>query len=282
MIDISHIISTTRDYNLHSHTQFCDGKATMAEFASEAERIGMQYYGFTPHSPVPLDSPCNMKKCQVDEYMSEFRRLKEQYASKVNLYAGMEIDYLGDDWGPSHPYFEQIGLDYKIGSVHFIPTPDGNMIDIDGRFERFKRYVDTYFDGDIEEVVNRYFRQSFDMVEKGGFDIMGHPDKIGHNAAHYRTGIEQENWYKRWLNELGDCIINNNIVVELNMKAYADHSHRTFPSAPLLQQLIKAGVKIVVNSDAHRSELINASRREGFELIDSINQGLFEFLAICI
>ena len=34
----------------------------------------------------------------------------------------MEIDYLNDDWGPANDYFQSLPLDYRIGSVHFIPT----------------------------------------------------------------------------------------------------------------------------------------------------------------
>lgn len=209
----------------------------------------------------------------VGPYMAEFRRLRDLYAGTMELYAGMEVDYLGDEWGPSHPYFDSLGLDYRIGSVHFLPSAEG-YIDIDGRFERFKRNMEEHFAGDIRHVVTLFYRRSIDMVEAGGLDIVGHFDKIGHNASHYRPGIEEEPWYMRLADELADCIIAHRTPVELNTKAYADHSHRTFPSARLLRRMVEAGVPVVVNSDAHRPMLIDASRAEGFALIDDIRNSL--------
>lgn len=49
----------------------------------------------------------------------------------------MEIDYLNDDWGPANDYFQSLPLDYRIGSVHFIPTRGGDFVDIDGSPDRF-------------------------------------------------------------------------------------------------------------------------------------------------
>lgn len=83
---VKEIISSTRSYNLHSHTQFCDGRADMARFADAAVKAGYKHYGFTPHSPIPFHSPCNMEQSQVEEYISEFNRLKEEYRGRINLY----------------------------------------------------------------------------------------------------------------------------------------------------------------------------------------------------
>lgn len=130
---VKEIISSTRSYNLHSHTQFCDGRADMARFADAAVKAGYKHYGFTPHSPIPFHSPCNMEQSQVEEYISEFNRLKEEYRGRINLYLSMEIDYLGEAWGASHDYFSSLPLDYKLSSIHFIPVADGEtMIDVDG------------------------------------------------------------------------------------------------------------------------------------------------------
>lgn len=49
--DISDIARQTDDYCFHSHTQFCDGRATMAEMAEAALNAGMKHYGFTPPLP---------------------------------------------------------------------------------------------------------------------------------------------------------------------------------------------------------------------------------------
>ena len=192
-MNLHEIISTTRDYNFHSHTQFCDGRESMARMAGQALACGMKHYGFTPHSPIPLPSSCNMSALVVPDYVAEFQRLKELYAGRINLYLSMEIDYLGDRWGATNPYFDTIPLDYRLSSVHFVSTPDGEReVDVDGRPQNFRAKMAEHFDNDIHYVVDSFYARTLAMIEKGGFDILGHFDKIGFNASSFSPGIENE------------------------------------------------------------------------------------------
>lgn len=270
MIDFKAICSATDKYNFHSHTQFCDGRAPMADFAKAAVDGGFTHYGFSPHSPIPLESPCNMSKADVGLYLDEFARLKALYAGRINLYAAMEIDYLGKHWGPANDYFKSLPLDYSIGSVHFIPSQRGEYVDVDGHFDNFRRKMAQFFDNDIRYVVHTFYDQSLAMVAEGGFDIIGHLDKIGHNASHFQPGIENEDWYQKRVNELIDAVIASGVAVEINTKALADH-HRFFPAVRHWKRLKDAGVTIIINSDAHYPNLIDASRREAMELLNEIS-----------
>lgn len=269
MIDLQKIIEHSTLYNLHSHTQFCDGRAHMEAFAAEAVRCGFSDYGFSPHSPVPIISPCNMHKDKVDIYLAEVERLKQLYAGKINFYASMEVDYLGEEWGPSHPYFHNLNLDYIIGSVHFIPNQEGELVDIDGRFENFKRKMHEKFHDDIRYVVNKFYDRSIEMVNHGGFDIIGHLDKVGHNASQYAPGIENEPWYNERVNTLIDAVIESGVAAEINTKAWAEHQ-RLFPAVKYWRRLKEAGVLMPVNSDAHVPALINASRPYALSLLSTI------------
>lgn len=261
-MDILKEIGDSRLYNLHSHTQFCDGRADMEEFVKSAIEMGFTHYGFSPHSPLPILSTCNMKHENVSKYLDEFNRLRTEYGDKINLYVSMEIDYLGDEWGPSNSYFDSLPLDYRIGSVHFIPS-DFGYIDVDGSADNFKIKMEKYFYKDIRHVVETFYRQSTKMLEAGGFDIIGHFDKIGHNAGHYKEGIETEVWYRKLVYDLMDLIIEKGVVVEINTKAWLDH-HRLFPNVEWLPYLKEKGVPMIVNSDAHFPHLINASRDIAF------------------
>lgn len=264
-MDILHEIGGSRRYNFHSHTQFCDGRAPMEEFVKEAVTRGFTHYGFSPHSPVICGSPCNMAKENVPLYIEEIDRLRSEWGGKIKLYASMEIDYLGDEWGPSNTYFDSIPLDYRIGSVHFIPSESG-YVDVDGRAENFKAKVDLIFRKDIRHVVESYYRQSVKMVEAGGFDIIGHFDKIGLNASSYKSDIEQETWYRRLVQDLMDLIISKGLIVEINTKAWSEHK-RMFPDVKHFEYLRQNQVPVIVNSDAHFPHLIDASRDVAFELL---------------
>lgn len=268
-IDFIKLLGDSSRYTLHSHTEFCDGRAQMEAFAREAVARGFTHYGFTPHSPVPIVSPCNMHRDKVPVYLAEVDRIRQAYGDRVTFLAGMEIDYLGDDWGPSSDYFTSLPLDYTIGSVHFIPAQDGTLVDIDGRFESFRRKMSENFHDDIRYVVETFYSQSIKMVEQGGFDIIGHLDKVGHNASHYCPGIESESWYQSLASDLVDHVIESGVTVELNTKARAEHG-RFFPSETLLKRLVDASVPIIVNSDAHVPALIDASRHEALTLLHNL------------
>lgn len=260
-------LRSDRPYNFHSHTQFCDGRATMADFAAEAARRGFSHYGFSPHSPAPITTGCNMALADVPAYLAESRRLKTLYDGQVKLLCGMEIDYFGSDFGPASSLFQNMDLDYRIGSVHFVPSYDGTPIDIDGSAESFKAKMSQYFDNDLEYVVRTFYDHTIAMIEAGGFDILGHFDKIGHNADHFRADVENEPWYRTLLNRTIDAIVATNPVVEINTKAYASHRCRLFPSADTVRRLRSAGIRMVVSTDAHWPELMEASREAAMKLL---------------
>lgn len=265
MRNFSEIIKDSKLYNFHSHTQYCDGNSAMEDFVIEAITEGFTDYGFSPHCPIQFGSPCNMKFEDVQTYLTEVDRLKAKYSGKINLYASMEIDYIDESWGPSNDYFHKIPLDYRLGSVHFIPYGD-SFVDIDGRYENFKKKMSNYFNNDIEYVVKSFYQQSIKMVEAGGFDIIGHFDKVGHNASHFREGIEEESWYEKLVMDLFDSIISNNILIEINTKAWGEHN-RFFPNQKYFNWLVKYKAPIIINSDAHYPHLINAGREDAYKYL---------------
>ncbi|MBR5898924.1 MAG: histidinol-phosphatase [Muribaculaceae bacterium] len=264
-MDLLKEIGDSRLYNLHSHTQFCDGRADMEQFAAAAVAQGFTHYGFSPHAPVPIASPCNMSADDVTAYLGECERLKRIYGDKICLYAAMEIDYLSDEWGPSHQFFQSLPLDYRIGSVHFIPSEHG-MIDVDGRPEDFAVKMREHFHKDLRHVVTTFYRQTWAMLDAGGFDIVGHFDKIGFNASKYQPGVEQEPWYRQLVADTIDLIAQKGVIAEINTKAWDAHQ-RLFPSLQWQPMLRQRHIPVVVNSDAHFPQLINAGRDHAFALL---------------
>lgn len=250
-----------RTSNLHCHTQFCDGRDTMEAFVESAIGHGLTALGFSPHSPVPIESPCNMSKDAVHEYIAEISRLKSIYGDRIRLLTGMEIDYLDEEWGPSNPYFDSLPLDYRIGSVHFIPDFDGRPVDIDGRFSSFRRKMSEHFRNDIRYVVDKFFSQSMKMIEAGHFDILGHADKIARNASLFSPGIEDELWFSRQVRALIETASDRDIAIEINTKVL-DDTGRIFPAQRHLGTLIQAGARLFVNSDSHTAPNIISGRNQ--------------------
>ena len=96
--------------NYHSHCDFCDGHAPMELFVREAVKEGFSSYGVSSHAPFPIQNGCNMQKEKMTAYLEEFRRLKQLYSSEIDLYIGLEIDFLDDSFNPSIDYFQSLPL----------------------------------------------------------------------------------------------------------------------------------------------------------------------------
>lgn len=263
------IIGSTRDYNLHAHTQYCDGRDTMSQIAESAGKEGFKYFAFTPHSPINVDSPCNMSRENMYEYLGELSRLRDEYSGRIELLASLEIDGMGEDFGPHIDYFQRLPLDFRLGSVHFVPNQDGVYIDCDGRYERFSGNLKEAYRGDLRYVVEKYFEQVLVMMERGGFDLLGHFDKIAGNAATSDPGIENQGWYEALVDDVVGHAQSAGLVVEINTKAFADKG-RFFPAERWWPKLIAAGVPLAVDSDAHYASKVTSGRSEAFARLDGL------------
>lgn len=260
------IESSDRGYNLHTHTEFCDGKSSMAELAAAAHNEGFRLLGFSPHCPLPVSSPCNMAWNDIRNYNQQIDSLRERFGHEMKILRGMEVDYLNKDFGPACSMIQDLGLDYSIGSVHFVPTRNNEFIDCDGNAERFAVNLRNYFSSDLRYVVEKYFSQVMEMIDCGGFDILGHFDKIAGNASSIENDIEEHGWYQSLISDVIKMATERGLIVEINTKAYLSRK-RFYPNHLLWGKLKSAHLHIVINSDAHHAHLINAGRCEAFELM---------------
>lgn len=252
--------------NYHSHCSFCDGRAPMEEFVRVAVEMGYTSYGVSSHAPLPFETAWTLKPAAVPDYLAEVERLRRIYGERLELYAGLEIDYLNEEQHPATDYFQQLPLDYRIGSVHLIYTPEGKIIDTDTRPENFRQLLDQHFRGDLQEMVNRYLEASFRMVEMGGFDFVGHAVKIACNAGWCDSAFPRSLWFRQQVSEFFEAVARRQLMVEVNTKAYAVRGC-FFPDQfwfPLLKEL---KLPVVVNSDAHEPALIHAGREEALRAL---------------
>lgn len=256
--------------NYHSHCTFCDGRSAPEDFVKFALSHGFRAYGFSSHSPLPFDTFWNMSKDDMPEYLTEIGRLREKYRSQIELYIGLEIDYLDETYNASIPYFRELPLDYRIGSIHFLPMSDAlkedNMVCIDGAFSEFESAVGHHFGGDIRRLVERFFVASMKMVEAGGIDIVGHMDKIYMNGHKCEGFSLDADWYRKPLFDYLDLIASKGLMVEVNTKNLT-RKQQTFPHTQYLSQLQARNIPILVNSDCHFPDLVNDGREAAFALL---------------
>lgn len=252
--------------NYHSHCSFCDGKAPVEDFVKSAIAAGFTSYGVSSHAPLPFETRWTLPKEKVTDYLREISRLKEKYAGIIDLYSGMEIDYLNVQQGPAISYFQNLPLDYRIGSVHLIYTDGGEIIDTDTNPENFRELLEQYFHGDLRRMVERYLDVSMQMAEAGGFDFIGHADKISYNASVCDPEILEKDWFQKHLYDYFAFIAEKDIMLEINTKAFLTKGC-FFPQQRHFRFLKQLKIPVIVNSDAHRPELINAGRMEALQAL---------------
>lgn len=237
--------------NYHSHCTFCDGRSSMEDFVRFAISKNVKKYGFSSHAPLPFHTKWTMEADNYTDYEAEFKRIKQKYINEIELYLGLEVDYIHDCSDISNSFFTGKQLDYTIGSIHYLDKLQNNEYwSIDGAFRDFNEGLQHLFKGDIQAGTRRFFEMSTLMIEKGGFDIVGHVDKITYHGMKYRHFSTEQRWYKRLMTQLLELIKSKNLILEINTKSLKDHGF-TFPHHSFYPLIHEMGIPVHVNSDCH-------------------------------
>lgn len=237
--------------NYHSHCTFCDGRSSMEDFIKFALAKGVKKYGFSSHAPLPFDTFWNMKLDDLPEYKAEFLRLKEKYRAEIDLYIGLEVDYIHNFFELNNKLYSTDGFDYLIGSIHYMDSlPTGGFWCIDGNFTDFYAGLKILFDGEIRPAVERFFELSEAMIEKGGFDIVGHFDKITFNASKCADFEITDKWYKNRVGEVLELIKRKGLILEINTKSLRERGF-VYPDFQFFSLINELQIPVTVNSDCH-------------------------------
>ncbi len=241
--------------NLHTHTNFCDGKNTPEEMVQAAIGLGMDSLGFSGHAPCPVPTDdAGMRPEDVPAYRAEVLRLREQYAGRLEIFLGLEQDYFlfpnREPW------------DYIIGSVHYVEK-EGRQLPVDYLPEEFSRNVSQFYGGDCYAFAEDYFRQVGGVAEKTGCQIIGHFDlitKFNEGDQLFDTG------HPRYINAALDALdrlAGQDVIFEINTGAMSRGCRTVpYPAPALLRAMRERGLPICITSDSHSaSTLLHAFPR---------------------
>lgn len=237
--------------NFHTHTNFCDGKGAVADFLFTAEQSGMASLGFSSHAPLPFDRGWSLQRSRYDDYLLELHLAKQ--TSTVQVYSGLEIDYLPGQLSPSS--FKN-DLDYTIGSVHFVDTfPDGSYWEIDSSYKTFCDGLSEIFGNDIRAAIGRYFGLIRELIEQDPPSVIGHLDKIKIHNQTDPNWDEGEDWYIDQIEETLEGIQKAGVIVEVNTRGvYQKKTSTVYPSPWILERIHNKQIPVTLSSDAHRPD----------------------------
>ncbi len=242
----------------------CDGSGSMEEVFKAAIDAGYRSFGISSHAPLPFPTKWSMKEDCVEDYRGEFQRLREIYEDSISLHLGIELDYVREVMNAHAPVVEKIAPEYIIGSVHIMgQLDDGQYWTIDGSIEEYARGVEEQYGGDIKRAVLDYFRLNMEMIDQGGIDILGHSDKISMPLLKQAYSLDECVWYKRGFEDLLDLCKEQHVIVEINTKSI-DRYGVFFPNRSHFKQLKRFGVRVMVNTDCHRTNEIAIGLEEAY------------------
>ena len=239
--------------NYHAHCYLDDGEGKLEEYVEQALSEGLAALGFSCHAPLPFPCDWVLSEEGFSTYSGEVAALKRRYASRLQIYFGLEIDYLRGLYGPADPKVDSWRLDYTIGSVHFVDDPSsGEHLEIDGSSEKYAHCLASAFGGDIRKMVREYYQLVREMAAGSAPDIIGHFDVIKKNNPGGRYFSESEQWYRDEVLRSLETVAASGSILEVNTGGLArGRTDSVYPSPWILAESAKRGIPTNINSDAH-------------------------------
>lgn len=255
--------------NYHTHCYLDDGNGKPEEYVEEALRHDLRALGFSCHAPLPFPEDWVLPKNMLPVYVREISALKKKYIGQIEIYLGLEVDYLRGILGTSSPSIASLRLDFTIGSVHFLNTTvEDEQLTVDGPEEDYRRLLDEGFGGDRKRMVREYYQLLREMVSEHTPDIIGHLDVIKKNNPGGKYFDENAGWYKDEIMKTLDNVAAAGSILEVNTGGLArGRTDSTYPPLWLLKECRKLGIPTTVNSDSHEPRNLTHYFTEAHELL---------------
>lgn len=161
----------------HIHTNRCKHASDEEDFryVEAAIRLGADRVVFTDHAPFP-DNPFRnrMDMEQLPEYIGSMSRLKKEYASQIEVMAGLEVEYLPSYLSYYQELFAMNELDLLMIGQHFYENKDGSW---------------SFSDADKSQEYIGLCNAIVQGIETGLFDVVAHPDRSFRRCKNWTQDI---------------------------------------------------------------------------------------------
>lgn len=237
--------------NCHTHTNYCDGKASAEDVVKEAVRRGFNTLGFSGHCPMSFKSTWEMSCEDLEKYWIEVNRLKEIYREKIEILCGIELD-------SDYKFDNSYEFDYRICSVHQLHK-NGKVYFLDYSPEMSSECVEKEFGGNWNEMAKEYYNTLTEFILEEKCDIVGHYDLI--TKFNERNSLfDEDEEYRRIALSCLEKIIEKKpgILFEVNTGAmFRCNNSKPYPSEFIMKKIYELGGKVTVSSDAHQPDALD-------------------------
>lgn len=234
--------------DLHTHTNYCDGKNSPEEMVLSAIEKGLDRIGICTHGYTDFDESYCIPHERYGEFQAEIAALKEKYKDRIEVLCGVEQDVLSNT--------ETDGFDYVIGSAHYVTAGD-ELVIVDGLSEILQYICEEFYGGDYYAVAENYYENVAQIAERTDCDLIGHFDLITKfNEGGVLFDEDNPRYIAAW-KAAADKLLKSGKPFEINTGAIS-RGYRTapYPSDAIKKYIIENGGRFILSSDAHSTDTI--------------------------
>lgn len=262
--------------NLHTHSQYDDGKDAIDEIVQKAQERGFTILGFSGHGYYAKDDS-SMTPEKTKQYIQEVRQAQQQAPNGLKIYLGIEKDSMA-------PIENVEDFDYVIGSVHYLEH-NGKIYPIDYSQEQFDEMLKEGYQNDINALAKEYYLAIERKAQNPNIQIIGHLDliaKYNEDQTYYCFDDPKILSYAKVAIEQ---LVKAGKIFEMNSGAMArGYRNSPYPSIELLKLIYEANGKILINTDCHHKEYLDygmqicldLAKQIGFKTLEMFNGKIFE------
>ncbi len=235
--------------------EFCShAKDNLEDIILRYIDLGFSKVGITEHIP-----PAREKFVYPDEknlglsvddlnkrfeaYFKKLRSVQTQYASKIQIFAGMETETYTGYKPHVKNLISRFKPDYLVGSVHHV-----NDICFDYSKEDYGRAVSVC--GSHEALYEQYFDLQHDMIRTLKPFVVGHFDLVRIFDPEYEKRLLTPDIRKKIIRNLS-LIKSLNLVLDFNLRPLKRGEKEPYITASIRKTAKEMGICIVPGDDSH-------------------------------
>lgn len=205
----------------------------MEEYAEAAFAAGYEVFGFCDHAPHLFGdgyvSRTRMEARELCGYCDDIRALKEKYSGRMNIQAGLEMEYFPEFFGEDIKLYRRCGVEYLILGQHSVGTES-----LPGR-------LDSFSETESPDTLKKYVDQCIAGISTGAYSYIAHPDVI-----HF---IGDADLYKQECDRLILAAKTSGLPLEVNLLGLCGARH--YPNPLFWERASALGASVVIGVDAH-------------------------------
>jgi len=242
--------------NVHTHTNFSDGRDSVEQMVEAAIERGFTSLGFSDHGALSVDAAAMRNEAA---YRDAVRNAKEKYADRIEIALGYEHDFAAEHADLSH-------YEYLIESVHFLHK-NGEYRPIDSSKAKLQAAIDELYGGDAVAMSVDYFASVCRSIEQYRPDVVGHIGLVTKFNEDGQMIDANHPAYREAAMSAFECAVKHDTIVEINTGAMSrGYRSAPYPTLDELKHLHQLGGRITITSDCHRAEWIDFAFPQAVEL----------------